>query len=272
MIFFGHVPREQGVAELRVLVARAMELDATLGEAYAALGILKLFFDWDWDGAEHALRRAIELNPNDPHAYHHLANCMHAMGRLEEAVAARSRSVELDPLNPRTRITLGSDYFVAGDHERAAAEYRRALQLDPVNPLTLGLGPSLPRGLADVYLAQGRNDEAVDEYVRIATLRAASTSELNAIRAAYATSGMPGFWRSWLDMDLRQSAGNPNPMRTAAIWAQMGDTAQIFHWLDRAWAERNPGLIYLGFEPAFENVRAHPRVVRILSEMKLPTR
>jgi len=272
MIYFGHVPQEQGVAELRVLVARAMELDATLGEAYAALGILKLFFDWDWDGAEHALRRAIELNPNDPHAYHHLANCMHAMGRLEEAVAARKRSVELDPLNPRTRITLGSDYFVAGDHERAAAEYRRASQLDPVSPLALGLGPSLPRGLAEVYLAQGRNDEAVEEYVRIATLRAASTSELHAIRAAYATSGLPGFWRSWLDMDLRQSAGNPNPLRAAAIWAQMGDTAQIFHWLDRAYAERNPGLIYLGFEPAFENVRAHPRLARILSEMKLPTR
>jgi TolB-like protein/DNA-binding SARP family transcriptional activator/Flp pilus assembly protein TadD len=270
LIYFDHVAWEEGVREHRALVDRALELDPTLGEAYAALGILKLFFDWDWEGARQALARAIELNPNDPHAYHHLANYLHAMGRPGEAAAARERSVELDPLNARTLITLGNDYLVAGDFDRALASHRRALQLDPVIPLALGLGPNLPAGPAEVFRLQGRNDEAVEEYVKVATLRGASASELNALRSAYAASGMPGFWRNWLEMDLRQSASAPNSLRIAATWAMIGDTTRTFQWLDRAFDEHNPGLIYLRSHVSFETLRSHPRMVRIVSAMKFP--
>jgi len=272
LIYFGHVPWEEGVGELRALTARALELDSTLGEAYAALGILKLFFDWDWEGAEQALQRALELNPSDPHAWHHLANYQRAMGRTAENVAARERAVELDPLNARTRILLGKDYCVAGDHDRAIEHYRRAIQLDPVNPLMLGLGPGLPAGPADVYMLQGRYDEAVEEYMRIAMLRGATAGDLEAIRGAYADSGMVGFWRTWLDIDLRQSGTSANSLRLAAIWAMIGDTARTFHWLDRSLAERNPGLIFLRFDRVFEKLQSHPRMARILSEMKFPLR
>jgi tetratricopeptide (TPR) repeat protein len=271
-IYFRHVPWEEGVSELRAAVARALELDPALGEAHAALGILRLFFEWDWDGAERALRRAIELNPNDPHAYHHLANHLHAVGRIEEAVAARERSVELDPLNARTRFTLGADYARVGDLRRAIAEYRRAQRLDPVNPLALGLSPFPPVGPARVYVRQGRYDEAVEEYIRIATLRGATASELDAMRSAYAVVGMPGFWRKWLDMDLRQSGSTPDPLRIATLWAFIGDTAQTFDWFERAYAARNPGLVYVRSEPALYSLRSHGRVARILSEMKFPAR
>lgn len=56
------------------------------------------------------------------------------------------------------------------------------------------------------------------------------------------------------------------------LWASIGDTAQTVHWLARAYAARDPGLIYMRSEPALENLRSHPRVARILSEMKLPPR
>ena len=56
-IYFRYLPREEGVREMRAAVARALELDPNLGEAYVALGILKLFYEWDWPSAEHALRR-----------------------------------------------------------------------------------------------------------------------------------------------------------------------------------------------------------------------
>lgn len=270
LMYFGHVPLETGVAELRDLTGRALELDADLGEAYASLGILNLFFEWDWESAEHALRRAIELNPSDPHAFHHLANYLGAMRRDDEAVAARERAVELDPLNARTRITLGSDYFSVGDHERAIAEFRRAAQLDPVNPLTLGLGPAPPLGLVTVYRSEGRLEEAVQELIRIAVLRDASPGELQSIRTAWDESGIAAVWRVWLDMDLRQSAAPPDALRIASLLALAGDTLQAFDWLERAHRERNPGLIYLMREPAFEGVRSHPRVVRIQRAMRLP--
>jgi adenylate cyclase len=232
--------------------------------------MLKLFFDWDWTGAEQALRRAIQLNPNDAQAYHHLANCMRVMGRLDEAIAARSWAIELDPLNARTTLLLGNDYLFAGDPDRALVAYRRGLQLDPVNALALGTGPFPPTGVVQVFQMQRRDREAVDEYLRIATLRGATTAELDALRASYAKSGWSGFWRSWLAMTLRQSEGRPDAMQLAGLWALIGDTAQSLDWLDRAWRERHPGLVYLRFDVRFESLRAHPRFARVVSGMKLP--
>jgi hypothetical protein len=49
----------------------------------------------------------------------------------------------------------------------------------------------------------------------------------------------------------------------------IGDTAQALHWLDRAYGERNPGLILLR-SSVFESLDSHPRVARILTEMKFP--
>ncbi|HEX7090122.1 MAG TPA: BTAD domain-containing putative transcriptional regulator [Longimicrobiales bacterium] len=272
MLFYRQIPWDSGVDELRAVTARALELDPALGEAHAALGILRLFFDWDWEGAEQALRRALELNPSDAHAWHHLANYMRAMGRGPEAVSARERSLELDPLNARTHITLGRDLLVAGDPDRAMVHFRRAIELNPVIPIALGLGPSLPVGPAEVHLRQGRPAQAVEEYVRIATLRGATARELDALRRAYADSGLPGFWRAWLDMDLRQSSGNPDPMRIAELWALIGDTAQAFRWLETAYADRNPGLIFIRSEYPFAHLRTHPHFQRIVEGMRFPER
>jgi TolB-like protein/DNA-binding SARP family transcriptional activator/Flp pilus assembly protein TadD len=270
LVLFGHAPFEDGLGEYRWLTARALELDPTMGEAYVALGIQKLFFDWDWPAAERALRRAIELNPNDAHAYHHLGNYLRAMGRRDEAVVARSRAVELDPLNARSVILLAGDYTAIGDHDRAIAEYARARSLEPAHTLTIGAGPWLPSSFANVYLQQGREREAVEDLVRIATLRNASADEVGALRRGFAAAGMTGFWRSWLDMDLRHAGGSPDPFRIAKLLALSGDTAQAFDWLDRAHAERNPGLIFLNVDGVFLHLRTHPRVARILHAMRFP--
>lgn len=80
---------------------------------------------------------------------------------------------------------------------------------------------------------------------------------------------MSGFWRAWLEMDLRQSGPSPDPLRIAATWATIGDTVQALEWLDRAYAERNPGLIYLGSDPVFRSIRTHPHLLRVLREMGL---
>ncbi|HSJ62589.1 MAG TPA: BTAD domain-containing putative transcriptional regulator [Gemmatimonadaceae bacterium] len=272
LILFGHVPREEGLRELRTLTTRALELDPDLGEAHAALGMLRLFFDWEWDAAEQALRRAIELNPSDAHAYHHLANHQRVIGRLHEAITTRERAVELDPLNARTVILLGNDYMIAADYDNALVQFRRAMRLDPAHTLLLGSGPFLPSGTGAVYLLQGRDAEAVEEHLRIATLRGATAGELSAMRRAFAASGMPGFWRSWLEMDRRQSDGVVDPLRAAKLWLLAGDTARSLDWLERAYAERNPALVFLQVDPAFANLRSHPRVARILKEMKFPER
>jgi len=270
LITFGHVSREEGLAEFNALTLRALELDPTLGEAHTALGLLRLFFLWDFEAAGTSLRHAVELNPSDAHARHHYANWLRMMGRMDEAVTERRHAVALDPLNARTHLLLGSDLVVAGDPEAALPALERGVALDPVQPLALGEGPWLPATPGEALRMLGRHREAVEDYVRVAGQRGASATEVDALRRGFATDGMPGFWRSWIAMDTRQSGGRPDALRAATLWALAGDTAQAFEWLDLAYRERNPGLINLREEPAFASLRSHPRFERIVDGMHFP--
>lgn len=269
-IYWRHIPLEPAVSEARAAIKRALDLDPQLGEAYGALGMVKLFFDWDLPAAERALQRAVALNPNDQHAWHQLGNYYRASGRPADAARARARAVAVDPLNVRMGLLLADDYAAANRLDEALAQFRRIVRLDPAHPLLLGLGPHPPTGLWQVYARQGRKEQVVDEYLRVGSMRGATTSELEHLRAAFARGGLPEFWRKWLAFDLRHSGSNPDPLRVASFHALAGDTANALDWVERAYGERNPALVYVFNEPRFAALRADPRFQRIFQEMKFP--
>jgi hypothetical protein len=111
----------------------------------------------------------------------------------------------------------------------------------------------------------------VDEYARLATLRGATPAEVDAVRDAFARGGMPAFWRAWLDMDQRQLP-DQNTVRMTMLWLAAGDTAQAMDWLDRAFEERNGGIVFLGRgQPSsLDGMQDHPRVARVIAAMRLP--
>jgi tetratricopeptide (TPR) repeat protein len=45
---------------------RAVTLEPDLADPHTALGIVKLQYDWDWEGARRELDRALEISPTDP--------------------------------------------------------------------------------------------------------------------------------------------------------------------------------------------------------------
>jgi TolB-like protein len=270
MLYFDLMPRDEALPAMRAAARRALELDDRLGEAHTASGIISFFYEWDWPAAERSFRRATELSPNDAHSFHHLANWLRAMGRSEEGIAARRRSLALDPLNPRTHITLAGDYAAAGRDEEAAEHYRRAQAIDPLNPLVLGLGPHLPGGRGRLLEARGDSAGAVEEYLAIAARRGASPADHYRLRRAFAAHGMPGFWRAWADFDEAHSPGGPNPLRLSSAWLRAGDTARAITMLERAYRERNPGLVYFAVDRNWLGMHDHPRVAAILDAMKLP--
>jgi TolB-like protein len=269
LVWYGYLPRAQGLPAMRAAARRALELDGTLGEAHVAQGMLQFYFEWDWPAAEREFKRAIALNPNDQHAHHMYANYLVAMGRLDEAIAERTRALELDPLSIRTGMLLGRDYFVAGQYDRAVEQYHRTTEMDSTSPLALGVGQEGSFGLGDVYERQGRDADAVAEYLKAARLEGIPADEIEQLRQAFAASGLQGYWRRRLELEVRASAPAPEPLRIASMWARIGDAEQTAVWLERAYQERSMALPFLGVLPVYERVRSHPKVVSILEEMKL---
>ena len=268
MIWYGFLPRDQGLPAMREAAGRSLELDPSLGEAHAAQALIEFYFDWDWPAAEREFRRAIELNPSDPHAHHMFANYLGAMGRFEEAIAQRRRALEIDPLSIRSGTLLGRDYFAAGQYGRAVDQLRRMAEMDSTSPLALGLGQEGSFGLGDVYERMGRHDEAIAEYLKLARLEGIPPAERGRLARAYAEGGLPGYWRRRLD--LEQSGGRPvHPLRLASLWARVGDAERTAEWLERAWGERSMALVFLKVLPLYDGVRSHRRIATLVRRMRL---
>jgi len=175
-------------------------------------------------------------------------------------------------LNARLRGIFALELSRAGLHDEALAEYARARELDPMNPNLLGTGPGVPMG-AEIHMRRGRPDEAVQELVRVAALRGATSEELVALRTAMANGDMRAVWRQWLVTDLRMSKGAVNSMRRGQLEGLAGDTERAVDWFERAHAERIPGFIFVQvWEDVIPGLRTHPRYRRILADMRLPAR
>jgi tetratricopeptide (TPR) repeat protein len=115
----------------RAAATRALSLDPSLADAHAAIGLVLLFADWDWDGSARAVARALEINPNHAGAHLQRAWWLAFRGRGREAIQENARAWELDPLSPATGGFYAYTLYWSGEMERAVTQSRHVLDLDP---------------------------------------------------------------------------------------------------------------------------------------------
>ncbi|MHC4109137.1 MAG: protein kinase domain-containing protein, partial [Planctomycetota bacterium] len=140
-------PRARAAAE------RAIRLDSTLAEGWAALADYKSYGESDWEGAERAFRRANELNPSLAMNHYHYAWYLALFGRTEEALAEHRRAQELDPLTPLHTLWIPALYRYSEepDTQQALTEARLNVQRYPDHALAWSLlaGSARRLGLLD---------------------------------------------------------------------------------------------------------------------------
>ena len=145
---------EEGFGHAREAAERALALEPDLAEGHAALGFVRLAYDWDWSGADASMRRALELAPGNAEVLLAAAEVAATLGRLDESIALCRRVIALDPLNVQGHRYLGKFYLFAGFLEQAEAALNEALELNPLGGMTYFW-------LGQVYLVQGRFAEAL---------------------------------------------------------------------------------------------------------------
>jgi tetratricopeptide (TPR) repeat protein len=123
-------PRE-AMPRARAAATRALELDASLSDAHAALAECLMWYDWKWTEAEDAFRAAIDLNPSNSRARLWYALLLSYRQRGGEAIAEIERARELDPFSPLVNTYVGVVEYLGGDVERAVAALDRTLADDP---------------------------------------------------------------------------------------------------------------------------------------------
>ena len=140
----------------------ALRRDPRSGEATTTLGRIALHRDHDLDRAEHLLRTAIALGPDQAPAYEFLGVARLFRGDAEGGRRALRRATELDPLSPIDLVWYGKALYYARRYAEARTAFHQVLDLDPVNKeagvmlslteLELGLFDQARRSLAAVRL------------------------------------------------------------------------------------------------------------------------
>ena len=110
-----------GFEEARRSAERARMLDPRSELAMGALGLIHVFYDWDWSAATTDLDHALALAPGSARTlfYHGLE--MTALGKWETAIRDLNASAALDPLLSPAHFSLGRASLGAGRLERGGS-------------------------------------------------------------------------------------------------------------------------------------------------------
>jgi eukaryotic-like serine/threonine-protein kinase len=247
----GWVPLAEGYGLARGAADRALLLEPNLAEGHAALGYIQMIHDWDWRGAEASFARALELAPEDAEVLRTAGTLDYYLCRVDRDLL--QRAVEQDPLSARACHNLGSVHKAARRSAEAEAAYRKALEIAPQRGITRGF-------LALSLLAQGRGGEALAEAMR-------EPSEWARLRAQAIVHHALGHGAE-SDAALRELSekyADDGAFQVAEVHAARGEVDAAFEWLERAYAQRDGGLI--GTKAELSSLRVDPRWNAFLRKM-----
>jgi adenylate cyclase len=260
----GFRKREEAGPKAREMALKALSIDPDNCVALATMALLKLTYDWDFAGAEEAIRKAIRINPADPGLHRTCACVLTDLGRHDEAIKEALIAVELDPLSSSCWNALAMwAYFPTEKKDLAVEALKKALELDPYSVDTL-------INLLCVDLAIGRSDDARTVNARKREILDTSKNpEENDQYFAfiYACAGDPAAARRIADANTGSFV--KNPFFRAWFHAVLGEKDEAFAWLEKMYQERNYMLHNLKVAPEFEPLRSDPRFNDLLRRIGL---
>jgi DNA-binding winged helix-turn-helix (wHTH) protein/Tfp pilus assembly protein PilF len=249
----------------RDAVGHALSAGPGLAESQTSSGFVKFWIDWDWQAAEAALRRAIDLDPHYPLAQRMLGIVLAHMRRQEEAERAVRRACELDPLLAGHHALSSQIAFMGRNYSAALQFAKRAVTIDPefwVGHMQLGqayeqLGEAQRAldALNDAARLSGGNSKAISlrGYVLARTAR---TQEAHAV------------------LDMLEAVARERyvpPYATAQIHLGLGQHNQSLDWLERAFEMRDVHLAFLPNDVKWDPLRPDPRFVSLLERCVFAT-
>lgn len=254
---------ERAMPAAKQAVLEALRIDPELAEAHASLGQILFLYDWNWAEAEREFRKAIDLNPAYATTYQWYGVYLMAMNRPEEALATLHGALELDPVSLSLNENLGWALYVARRYPEAVAQFQKTLELDP------NFGQAL-RYLGLTQLQLGRHGEALKTLERAQDVLPVEPDVQADLALAHALAGEKEEAERMLEALMEESGERYiSPFLVASFHAGLGNFEEALDWLEKAFEERTANLAFLGVDPWFDPLRAHPRLQALLARIGL---
>jgi TolB-like protein/tetratricopeptide (TPR) repeat protein len=265
LAYFGDAPPSETFPKAKAAAIKALDIDESLADAHAALALVRLVYDWDWNSSHAELCRAIKLGPNLESGHYVLSHWYITRQLCQEAITEAKVALSIDPLSAKLNFHLGAVYYFARHYYEAIEEFRKTLELDALFPGTHQL-------LACAYARTGMWQDAMAESEQGLALCGGSLRGRGRWAAAHTLMGRHLDARKVLE-ELKQESGAPHFQHAfvcASLHALLDERDEAFEWLDNALLARAGNLVYLGLDPHFENLHGDPRFGDLLCRIGLP--
>ena len=262
---YGAAAPKDSIPQARAAVQKALELDPTLGAAYATLAKIRTEHGFEFSQGFADYEHAIQLSPNYANAHHWFAGALVAHARFDRAIAEEKRAVELDPLSLINNTDLGWSYFNARHYDEAIAQFRKTIEMDSHFYLVhyyLGEGLQLKGQLTEAIAEYRTAVELNDDPLALARLgqacaRAGQRDEAQKILARLTEKAKSRYVTGY---------------SVALLLGGLGDKEGAIDALERAYRNDEGNEIYtIRVDPLLDDLRGHPRF-EALAEKILPAR
>ena len=236
-------------------VERALSLDPNLSEGHSALCELKFTYEFDFNGAGIACRRAIELKPDSAIARVISSRFLSSRGRHSEAIKEIKAAIDLEPSSVYYQRNLGIVLFYSRRYEEAARQLMRVVEMEK------DFESSIP-WLVSTFAMQGKFSEAFEWSMRWQGRRS-DEEQMEVLRQAYEHAGWNGFLRKQLEF---QVMGTPFYF-SACQNAQIGNKDKALELLEKAYERREWGSAFLSVDPRLDLLRGDPRFEELIARV-----
>jgi eukaryotic-like serine/threonine-protein kinase len=245
----------------------AIELDNSVADAHGALGFVLHYFDRDWEGAEHAYKRAFELEPNSHYRWGY-ALYLKSIGRYDESV--EYFPLDREPLSRVLRIQLALTLGCAGRYDEAFEVLREFAPPGSVRHDWL---------LAIRELAEGSPVRAIEHLEKHFNTNVdpdptfENTMIIPALAYAYAISDREAEARTLLTVLESWKFWTPH------LYVALGEVDEAVLQLEWAWENYLSNFyLYIGCMPdigyadltQYEGLRDHPQFQDLLRRINFP--
>jgi serine/threonine-protein kinase len=245
----------------REAAAKALELDSGLAEAHSSLGLVKLYCDFDYGGAEREFKRALELNPGSADALDTYGRLLAGLERYDEALEVQARAHELDPLEHR--LDRVSTLLRAGRYDEALEPARRIVDNEPDfahGHATLGW----------TYLLLGRPDDGLAGLRQAVSLSPENTMYRAQLGQALAITGDSAGARQVLrELEELATRRYVSPYHLAYVFTGLGEHDKAMDYLEQAYKERGGAMYGIKGSFLFGSLRTHPRFKALIRNFNL---
>lgn len=256
----GESPTAIALANGEPAAQKALALDDSAAETHLTMAAVYYFLRWDWAGAEHESRRAIEIDPRLAEARRIRAQILQTLERTDEALQQQKEGMGLDPFARPEAMTLALIH--AHRFDAAINEARLRILAQPGNA-------QLHDMLCSAYMHSGMEKETAEQWEAGLQLSGDREGAL-AVHKAFARGGLMAV-HEWQLSRLKREAREKYVAQLdfAAVYAHLRRKEEALHYLELAYQEREPWLVHIQNMPSFDFLHSEPRYQVIVKKMGL---